>query len=132
MFDRELKKIAIATIPMSTGRLPTSPDLIASQRARRIAAMLFWSSAAAWISLGEPLDEVENLSRLRDPEGGCRLVEKDDPVVPQDRAGHRYRLALASRQGCNGLAHGANRRHRERFQGLRRALLHRRFPQAKQ
>jgi hypothetical protein len=37
---------------MITGRLPTSPDLIATQRARRIATMLSWSSAAAWTSAG--------------------------------------------------------------------------------
>src|SRR2546429_5950575 len=36
----ELKQSAIAMIPMITGRLPTSPDLIATQRARRIATML--------------------------------------------------------------------------------------------
>src|SRR6185295_6434906 len=36
MLDFEVKKSVIAMIPMITGRLPTSPDLIASHRARRI------------------------------------------------------------------------------------------------
>jgi hypothetical protein len=52
MFVFAVKKIVIATIPTITGRLPTSPPLIASQRARAIDARLFSSVAAAAASGG--------------------------------------------------------------------------------
>ena len=52
MFVFAVKKIVIAMIPTITGRLPTSPPLTASQRARAIAARLFSSVAAAAASGG--------------------------------------------------------------------------------
>ena len=48
----EVKNSVIAMIPMITGRLPTSPDLIASQRARAIPIRPSCSSATDWISAG--------------------------------------------------------------------------------
>ena len=48
--------------------------------------------------LAKALDELEDLVRLGDAEGGRRLVEEHDLVVPQHGPGDRHGLALAAGQ----------------------------------
>ena len=63
--------------------------------------------------LAEALDEVQHLPRLRDAERRGRLVEDHDPRVPHHRLGDGDGLALAAGEPGDGLAHGADGRHRE-------------------
>ena len=74
--------------------------------------------------VGEALDEVEHLARLGDAERRGRLVEDDEPRVPQHGLRDRDRLALAAGERGYGLADGADRGDGERLQRLGRALLH--------
>ena len=83
-------------------------------------------------SVGEALDEVEHLARLRHAERRGRLVEDDEARVPLHRLRHRHRLALAARERCDRLPDGANRGHGERRQRFARALLHRGLLQAEE
>ncbi len=77
--------------------------------------------------LGEALDEIENLTRLRDPERGRRLVEDDELRVPLHGFGYRNGLPLATRERGDQLSGGADRRDGQRLQRLRGVLLHRRL-----
>jgi Ni/Co efflux regulator RcnB len=58
------------------------------------------------LALGQPLDEVQDLARLRHAQRGGRLVEDDDAGVPHHRFRHGDRLPLATREAGDGLADG--------------------------
>ena len=55
--------------------------------------------------VAQALNELEDLSGLSHPERGGRLVENDHLAAKCGGAGDRHRLALATRQGLDGLAH---------------------------
>ena len=77
--------------------------------------------------LGQALDELEHLLRLRDAERGGRLVEDHEPRVPHHRAGDGDGLPLAARQGRDRLPDRADRRHGEALHRLRGLGLHHRL-----
>ena len=77
--------------------------------------------------LGEALDEIEHLTRLRNAERGCRLVEDHELRVPLHGLGDRDRLALAARERRDRLPDRADRRDGERLQRHSRVLLHHRL-----
>ena len=77
--------------------------------------------------LGQPLDELEHLLRLRDAERGGRLVEDHEPRVPHHRAGDGDGLSLAARKGRDRLPDRADRRHGEALHRLRGLGLHHRL-----
>src|SRR5437762_195066 len=80
--------------------------------------------------VGEALDEVEDLARLRDAERRGGLVENDDLGVPLHGLGDGDRLPLAPRQRGHRLTDRADGRDGQRPEGLGGALLHERLFQA--
>ena len=77
--------------------------------------------------VGQPLDELEHLLRLRDAERRSRLVEDHEAGVPHHRAGDGDRLPLAARERRHRLADRPDRRDREALHRLGRLGLHHRL-----
>src|SRR6476660_4992944 len=68
--------------------------------------------------VGEPADQVEDLARLRDTEGGGRLVEDHDLAVPEHRLGDGHRLPLATGEVRDDLPDRGDGADRQAGQGL--------------
>jgi len=73
---------------------------------------------------GERLDEFEDLSRLRNAQGGRRLVEDHHFRLAHDSSRNSDRLALTSGERAHQLAGRFHRGHREIGQGLPGRDLH--------